>query len=124
MHELSIAQNIVQIVKDNLAGLNGNNLQVEKIQLKVGRLRAVIPDNLLFSFEVLSRGSAVEGAYLEIIEIPIRCRCGDCGARFGVDEPYFYCPQCGSGRVDILEGKELFIESIEVERLEAVDDAR
>lgn len=117
MHELSIAQNIIFIVEDKLTSLNDKNLRAEKIRVKIGKLRAVIPDNLQFSFEVLSRGSIVEGASLEFVEVPIRCCCGECGTRFKVDDPCFYCPECGSGRVDILEGKELFIESIEVNQL-------
>jgi hydrogenase nickel incorporation protein HypA/HybF len=117
MHELSIAQDIIHIVEDKLSSMDAHNLQVRKIHFRVGKLRAIIPDNLRFSFEVLSRGSIVEKAYLEIEEIPLRCRCSDCRTRFQADYPHFYCPACGSGKVDILQGKELLVDSIEVDQL-------
>ena len=113
MHEAAIAENIIRTVEDlidrgEVAG------EVKSVNLRVGRLTAVIPENLRFLFTVLAEGSALEGAELQIECVPIRCRCRPCGSEFEVSEVYFSCPQCHSPEVDIMTGRELMIEAVEV----------
>jgi hydrogenase nickel incorporation protein HypA/HybF len=113
MHEMGIALQIIEITSASIPPeLNGS--PVELIRLKVGKLSAVIPDNLRFCFEVASKDTAVEGAELVIEEIPVEARCNDCRNEWTITEPAFACPACKGGSIEMLSGRELDIESIEV----------
>lgn len=109
MHELGISRNIISIVADASRGR-----RVKRVTLDVGKLAGVMPDALMFCFDVVSKGTALEGARLEINEIAGRCRCVDCGGEFPVETLVQACA-CGSRRVERLAGEELKIKEMELE---------
>lgn len=113
MHELSIAIRIVEIVQKAI-GDDGGKGRVEKVRLNVGKLSAVVPESLRFCFEVAARGSRLEGAELVIDEIPAGARCRSCGHEWMTDDFVFSCPACGSGGIEVVSGRELGVESIEI----------
>lgn len=114
MHEAAIAQNIIEELGGRIE--NGEiNGRVRTIYVSVGRLTAVVPDNLCFLFEVLAEDSVLAGASLAIEHIPVRIRCIDCKADVEIEDIDFHCTRCGSANVDIASGRELMIESVEVE---------
>lgn len=113
MHEMGIALQIVDIVKASIpADLDG--VPVERVNLKVGKFSAVIPENLRFCFQVATQDTLLSGAELHIEEIPVTARCKECENGWEIPGPTFSCPQCGSGFIEILTGRELDIESIEI----------
>lgn len=112
MHELTIAENIKKVVEESI---KDRAAKVRKIKLQVGRLTAVVPESLRFCFQFTAEGTSVEGAELEIEEVPVRGRCQRCGSDFTIDEPVFICPLCGSNQIELLSGRELMVESIEIE---------
>ena len=114
MHEMSIAESTIQIVEAELAKL-GHPAVVTQINLKVGKLRAVIPESLHFCFSVLAKGTSLEGSHLHIAQMPLRLACGACGTEFDLDVPLFACAECGSSNVRVVSGEELSIDSIEIE---------
>jgi hydrogenase nickel incorporation protein HypA/HybF len=116
MHELSIASAVVATVERHADGQ-----PVALVHLRVGRLRQVVADSLVFYFGFVSAGTVCEGAQLEIDVVPARLRCLDCRDEWELEEPLFRCP-CGSTRVEVAAGDELEVESIEIE--EAVCIAR
>ena len=111
MHELGITQNIIAIVTENAQGK-----KVQRVLLEVGKLSAIMPDAIKFCFDICAQGSIVEGAILEILEIPGMAKCRQCGTTFGIDKPFGIC-ECGSVKLDIIAGEELKIKEIEVEEL-------
>ena len=111
MHELSIAQNIVDILNDQMRVHRLS--KIESVSLRVGVLRSVVVESLSFSFDVLTSGSLLEGARLEIEEVPLRGRCMDCGQEFTLEAWLDDCPLCGGARMEITSGKELDIIAIE-----------
>ena len=113
MHEMSIAMEVLKIVNQHLP--TGQQVKVTKIRLKIGKLTAVIPDNFKFCMEVIARDTPAEGAQIMIDEVPLKVECKDCGKVSELGEPLFLCPACESTSVKILSGRDLFIESIEVE---------
>ena len=112
MHELTIATNIKKVVEESL---KDKTAKVCKIKLQIGKLTAVVPDSLRFCFQFVSEGTSAEGADLEIEEIPVRGKCQKCGSDFVIDEPVFICPLCGSNQIELLSGRELMVESREIE---------
>lgn len=113
MHELSIAQSIVETV---LREMEQRNLrEVKAIGLRIGALSGVMTEALEFSYEVIIKETPLANTRLVIEKVPVRAKCGDCGQEFEVDEPFFLCPGCGSGNVEVISGQELDIAYLEVE---------
>ncbi len=108
MHELGITQNIVAIACENAQGA-----QISKISLEVGQLTTIMPDAVRFCFDVCARDTLCQGATLEIIEVPGKAKCRQCRAEFALDMPYGIC-ECGSTSLDIIDGEQLKIQSMEV----------
>jgi hydrogenase nickel incorporation protein HypA/HybF len=108
MHELGITAEILDIVIEQSRGQ-----KVTKVVLEIGKLTAIFPDAVRFSFELCAEGTVAEGASLEIIEPPGRARCRACGLEFVLEQPF---GPCGCGGVDLewLSGTELTIKKMEV----------
>ena len=113
MHEMGIALQIIEIASASIPQ-SETPVQVEKVNLKVGKLAAIVPDSLRFCFEIAAKDTLLAGATLEIEEVPVRARCKECDVEWTIHEPVFQCQQCKSGQLDIISGRELNIESIEV----------
>jgi len=112
MHEMSIAMDVLKIVEEHLPS---HGARVKKISLKVGKLTAVIPDSFKFCMEAITKDTAAEGAEIAIEEVPLRVECEDCGAESELLEPLFICPKCESLKLRVISGRDLLIESIEIE---------
>ena len=109
MHELGITENIVAIAVEYAAGLPVINLTLE-----IGQLSAVMPEAIRFCFDVCSQGTVLEGATLEIIEVPGLGRCRQCGTETSLAQPWGICDRCGSVELEIIQGEELKIKEMEV----------
>jgi len=114
MHELSVASAVVDTAIRHAA-----QRPVALVNVRVGRLRAVVPDSLRFYFEIVARDTPCEGARLELIEVELRLRCEDCAAEWEPADPVFRCAGCGSANATVIAGEELEVDYIEVEEQEA-----
>ncbi len=108
MHELAIAESVVDTVTQRLPGA-----KVTCVHLEIGALSGVVSDSIRFCFDLATEGTGLEGARLEITEHPAQCRCRSCGSEFSPDMPIVLCP-CGSADVAVLGGEELTIVSVQV----------
>ena len=113
MHEMGIALQIIDIATASIPE-DMQPARVEKINLKVGKLSAIVKESLNFCFEIASKETPLEGAELFIDEIPVTVRCNTCAIEWTIESPVFSCTQCGGGDIKILSGRELDIESIEL----------
>ena len=114
MHEMGIAMEIVDIAKASIPqDMQGS--KVRKVNLQVGKLSAIVPDSLRFCFDLVVKDTPLDGAELDIEELPVVARCKDCDIEWTVTEAVFTCTQCQGGNIDILSGRELDITSIEIE---------
>jgi len=120
MHEMGIAMEILRIVQASIPA-DMIDARVRRVNLKVGRLSAVVPESLRFCFGVVAEKTQVAGAELAIEEIPVDVRCSDCGKKWIIETPVFVCPACNSGRIEMLSGRELDIDSIEIEEEDGKD---
>ncbi|MCP3953821.1 MAG: hydrogenase maturation nickel metallochaperone HypA [Desulfobacterales bacterium] len=113
MHEMGIAMEIIEIAEASIpAGMDA--VQVERVNLRVGKLSAIVPDSLTFCFGVAIKDTRLEGATLNIEQVPVVAMCKDCDAKWTIEEPAFNCPECQSGSIELISGKELDILSIEI----------
>ena len=108
MHELALAQEILDVVAARSGGA-----RVTRVVLEVGKLAAVLPDALRFCFDLAAEDTVARGARLEIVETPGRARCRGCGADVALDRPYGRCA-CGASDLEWLSGEALRILEMEV----------
>jgi hydrogenase nickel incorporation protein HypA/HybF len=113
MHELSIAQSIMQIVLSEAEKAKAR--RVVEVILKVGDLAGVVPDSLSFCFELLSKSTIAENATLTIEKVPIRGHCPQCEQEFVIAENRYYCNTCGNTNIELTSGRELQVERLEIE---------
>lgn len=114
MHELSIVDSLIKQVEEEV-GRSGHAGQVTRLQLTIGRLSGVNVDSVRFAFEILAPGTLVENVKVDIAEPKPTCCCRTCGARVEVDDLVAECPKCAGGDLSIEGGRDLLLESIELE---------
>ena len=113
MHELSIAQRVVELVADEVRAAGA--VRAIGVTLRIGALSCVHEDALRFSFDLVGEGTPAAGAELRIVAVPVTIWCAACGhevALPGIQK--FACPDCGTPSGDIRAGRELDLESIEL----------
>lgn len=111
MHELSITEGILSIA---LGAAGGQ--RITAVNLVIGDLSSFVDDSVQFYFDILSRGTSAEAATLNFVRVPATALCADCGRTFETKAPLApACPHCGSAHLVITGGRELRVESIEVE---------
>jgi len=110
MHELAIAESVVDIAVRHAGGR-----RVVRVELEVGHLRQVVPAALEFAFELVGKGTAVDGAELIMREVPAAGSCGTCGADTPLPGFPLACESCGSFDVEVTRGEELRVDSLELE---------
>jgi hydrogenase nickel incorporation protein HypA/HybF len=115
VHELSLSSAIVNTVVKHADGR-----RVTVVELRVGKLRQVIPDTLAFYFEFVARGTVCEGARLEQELVDARLACNECGHEWEIEIPAFRCPECTGSDVEIASGNEFEVEAIEVEEAQCI----
>ena len=118
MHELSIAEAVVEIASRHSAGR-----RVSKVELKVGHLRQVVPSALEFAFELVTDGTPLEGAELVIEDVPAQGRCRACGGETEMRAFPLQCSRCGGFDLELQAGEELLVDALELqeEPLELVE---
>jgi hydrogenase nickel incorporation protein HypA/HybF len=110
MHELAIADSVVQIITRHARGR-----RVERVELRIGHLRQVVPSALEFAFELLVAGTSIEGAELVVHDVPAAGRCRSCEAQTTYTGFPLQCSRCRSSDFELLAGEELLVEALELE---------
>ena len=113
MHELPVTEQIVAIVLEHAREAKAE--RVLKINLVVGELSSFVGESIQFYFDMLSKGSEAENATLSVSRVAARARCQTCKKEFSPGGMNWVCPACGGPIEEILQGREFYIESIEVE---------
>lgn len=113
MHELSLAENLLQIIED--AAHEQQFTQVRTVFLEIGQLTCVEPESLRFYFEIVTKDSVAQHAKLEIIEIAGQALCKQCQQHLLIATYHQTCSYCGSYEIKITQGEEMRIKELEVE---------
>lgn len=111
MHETAIVAGLMRILEQQAA--RHGAARISRVVVKVGRLRAVEPQQLRACFEMFAEGTIADGAELVVEAIGVRGRCRGCATAFDVPRYRFVCPACGGSDIEVIQGQELFIESFE-----------
>jgi len=112
MHELSIAENMLEIIESYRT--ERGFTRCNSLTVRIGLLSAVDEQALRFAFEALAEGGPHEGVVLEV-EKTYPQACCSCGCSFQVNDLFYSCPQCGSPRAELTGGDDLYIVQMEVD---------
>jgi hydrogenase nickel incorporation protein HypA/HybF len=115
MHELSIAENILNTVRAEATRHGGG--RATKVGLRLGEFSGVEQDSLSFCFEALVKGSDLEPLELEIERVRQRNRCGRCETEFDVVDFEIACPKCGALETRCVAGDEMQLTYLEMEEV-------
>ena len=118
MHELSLARDIIETVQQNVP--KEEICRVKYVVIKIGAFSGVDTDSLKFSFQAITSDTELEGAELEIIDIPFLLKCNSCGETTTNEFGMMICSGCGSGDTEIISGNELQIVEVKIETMEEI----
>ena len=113
MHELSIAQSIVDIVGQYVPPAEQE--RVRKITVRIGAMAGVVPDSLEFCFTAVIHHTALADAAMEIDYVPFMVACAACDRVSETEPGPALCPVCGSADTTVRSGTELQVVSIDVD---------
>ncbi|MDD6635678.1 MAG: hydrogenase maturation nickel metallochaperone HypA [Coriobacteriaceae bacterium] len=113
MHELGIMTGVVETVEQ--AARDAGAEKVLKVNLAVGVMTEALEDALFFAFDVLKENTLLAQAQLEVDMVQPKSVCNDCGTEFDHDRFHVLCPLCEGANTTLIAGRELKIESIEVD---------
>jgi hydrogenase nickel incorporation protein HypA/HybF len=112
MHELSVAQNIIDIVRENVPGTDYSN--VNKILLEVGEFSGVVADSLLYCFDIIKSDTEFFNAEMKIKKIPFVLYCNACKTETSNTAGIRLCEKCGGYDTQIISGTDMKIIEVEV----------
>ncbi len=110
---MGIAQKIVEIALESIPE-DAENPKIEKMNLRIGKFASVVEDSLRFCFGIIVKDTPLEDTELVIENVPVLVHCNQCDFEWEVDDPIFKCPECKGTDLDMLSGREIDIESIEL----------
>jgi len=115
VHELSIMEGVLNMIRES--AVQHNISKVNRLKLVIGKLTMVLPDSLQFSFQALSSQEELfRDAVLEIEQKEIVIKCNSCQQQVTLEDGYcFVCPECGANSVEIISGRELYLDNYEGE---------
>ncbi len=114
MHELPVTQGIIDVAIE--AAKANNASRITDIYLVIGDLTSIVDDSVQFYFDFLSKDTLAAGATLHFQRKSATATCQDCAHQWPVTPPLLpECPNCNSARVQITDGRDFFVESIEID---------
>ena len=112
MHELSLAGGILQVVEQ--ARARDPFARVTHVRLQAGALAGVELSALRFALESIAPGSVLEGAQIDIDELPGTAWCQQCRASVPIFSRLDLCPQCEGAQLQVTGGTDLRVVDLRV----------
>jgi hydrogenase nickel incorporation protein HypA/HybF len=112
MHEVGIVQTALEMALDETRRAGAS--RIHRLRLRIGALSGVVPEALELAFAAASPGTPAEGAEFEFEEVPVVCRCDECGKEFQPTDIVYCCPHCDALSSSVCQGRELELSSLEV----------
>lgn len=109
-HEGGIAQDILKklLAEAKVAGLK----KIKRAKVSIGEALLAHPENVQFSFDMISHGTIAQGAELDIRTTKLNAKCGSCKKEYDSNS-LLSCPHCGGREIEIISGQELLVENLE-----------
>lgn len=113
MHEMSLAEGIIQLLEDQSKAQNFS--RVKQVWLEIGQLASVDADALLFSLEIVCRDTLADGAAFHLLTPPGQGWCLQCSQTVELPTLYQGCPLCGSYQMQVTGGDSMRVTELQVE---------
>ena len=113
MHEYSITQSMLSLALEKANEAKAS--KITQINLVIGELSGIVDECVQFYFDFLSKDTIAAGAGLSFARTPTKLRCRKCEAVFSPKNYDWSCPDCHEAGIEIISGRECYMESIEVE---------
>lgn len=114
MHEIGITKNMFNLVLEEAEKAGAK--KVSRIDLVIGEMTGAVGESVQFYFDLLGKGTIVEGADVSIRMVLPMVRCRNCQMPSKLEKKtYWACPHCDDNRMQIIAGRELIVKSIGVE---------
>lgn len=115
MHEFSLCQRIVDALLEEYAALDPPVRRLNAVRVVSGGMHQIVPDYLQTAYMLLTKETPAEGSQLNLVVQPVIGRCKACGWEGEIDPPFFQCAACEALEIELLQGRELYIDGLEVE---------
>jgi hydrogenase nickel incorporation protein HypA/HybF len=113
MHELSIAVSLVEAAEEEVAKYGRS--KVDAVHLRLGPLSGVQKEALLFSYDIATEGTSLQGSRLLIEDSPVVVFCDVCQDRRPVRSlQSFCCAICDTPATHVVQGRELEVVALEI----------
>jgi len=113
LHEFSITQSILSIALEKANAVKAS--RVSQINLVIGELSGIVDECVQFYFGFLAKDTIAAQASLSFHHSPTRLRCRNCATVFSPNNLNWACPNCQEPKIEIISGRECYVESIEVD---------
>jgi hydrogenase nickel incorporation protein HypA/HybF len=113
MHEQSIVESLLRVALEHAKGAQA--VRIVRINVVVGELSGAVDESMDFFFTFMSKNTIASEASLVFKHAPAQLHCRQCNKIFTAEKHNFQCPDCKEQQVDIVSGRELYVESLEVE---------
>jgi hydrogenase nickel incorporation protein HypA/HybF len=112
MHEGAIIHSLLELAKEIRE--KENLKEISEIKIVVGKFHQIIEEVMQTNFEFMkTEYNGFENAVLKMTELDVKVKCKNCHHEFSINEPIFMCPKCDSFQTEVIQGKELYIKTIE-----------
>jgi len=113
MHELPVTQEMFSLVMKYAE--ENNAKKISSVSLKIGALSTIIPENVKFYFEILSKNTIAEGAELVFEKEKSKAYCINCNGYFEIENLDLVCTKCWKENVFIRPDTGFIIKSITID---------
>ncbi|HET7518894.1 MAG TPA: hydrogenase maturation nickel metallochaperone HypA [Actinomycetes bacterium] len=110
MHELGLCEGVLEAVERRAAGR-----RVTRVRVRVGAQHRVVESAFDQSFALVAQGTVADCAAVDLVVVPVRARCGDCGNEAEATDVLAICPACGGLDIEVTAGEELLVDALELE---------
>ena len=105
MHEFSIIENLFKIIEDIIK--KEKIKKVDKVNLLIGEMLQIVPENLVFAYDSVKKGTKYENSTLNIEIKPILGKCNICKSNIELSKEQFKCPECNNNDFEFISGKKI-----------------
>jgi hydrogenase nickel incorporation protein HypA/HybF len=110
VHELGLCEGVLEAVERRAAGR-----RVTRVRVRVGAQHRVVASAFDQSFALVAQGTVADGAAVDLVVVPVRARCGDCGNEAEATDVLAICLACGGLDLETTGGDELILEAIHLD---------
>lgn len=112
MHEYSIVSSLIQICEKEAKKIEAD--KIKSLSIKVGKLSGIEPHFMQHCFDYFKEGTICCDAVLNMQIIDVVIHCNTCDKDYKLQKNDFFCPSCNSKETEMIQGRELLVEKIEL----------